>query len=791
MVLLGLLGAFVSASAADGPDEAVRAYAREQLLVEARRALGGGDGASVTQLDAQLDQLSDDRDALAARARPAPPAAAGDEPEWARLADLVERRAALLTGPATASRGGESAAGGAIADALWLLRWLRGQETCSILVRARGPGGEPVMRTYPPETPRTGEAAAEPPPDAVPPPTGLAVVEELIAKEGTLLGKTFEASPCRPFLALKPVAEAEAAVGRGVIKTLISPDAWTWNEPLLRLRQGRSKERVEAWGKEAPGLALVDEATVREKARRVAQRREEVEADEGRRKEVVRNLDELVGAASSLRAANAELAAQIEEARAALPPAPEKPAGGEAPPLPVGLRVLEAREALGSLQMRLVYLAALWLEERLRLVDEGLKLARRELAAAEAAHRRFADEMQRVRSERLLDRLTYQRLRLEQDLERARASTLAAPARDAFVAAHEATLRANAAVLDLVRLRRPTRPSSEAAPASAPAAPPSPAAAPSSAPAPASPRDGDDLAPFRAPTADALDGAYVKAAAEHVGAFDAALVAAHHDAAVRRLERVRSQRERLAGAETLERRGAASIAEAVEATDAFARAAPRGAWRAVDLRKDLEALRDDLRDAAAQVAGERARAEGDLAALAAYRALLLDQGPRSFAIRENPQVGAEAMGRGAREALAWLESAGRWLAFRGDDHLGTFLARRPWRAAALVVLAVGFAVLIRRTRRALDRTLAAWSGLRTTPGGAGVAIEERIARARRDLATVVVNRAQDALVDAASAAPAAPPVAPPPPLPTAATAPSVGGSAGAPASSPPSGTAPS
>ena len=523
----------------------------------------------------------------------------------------------------------------------------------------------------------------------------------MIEQQRSLVGKTLSTAPKADLSALFEAARREASPG-GVAVVQVDEVSFELNDPLLRLLAAQSKERFEAYSAEAPSRGLVDESTVREKARRAAERRAAADAFERRRGEAVASLDAMALRAYQLRREASDLAGAIDEAQRAdaAPAAPAAPAvppamGDETPPPPPPpsptpaappaavpmsprLRVLEAREALATLQMRLLYWAALRTEVRIRLLEEAGKLARTDAVAAELALARFADELRRVRGERQLDRLEYEAGLLRSALEAAeRGATAPGADRSGLPAARAEVQRAllalNAVVSEGVRLRREVdraEPAKEARPAAS-----DPGVSTS-----------EELFLYRDPAGSALDVGYARGALEHVGRFDAGLVAANHAAVVRRIDALRARQRAVAPREDLRRRYDVALAEAEGAIGRFAALAPlRTQWMVEGFRRDLEQYRTDFDDVRKGLDAERTRLEEQLAALAGLRDALLRQGVRSFGVQRRPR--GESRGRrrrargrhahpGRRHALAHLPRRRRTPA---SSWRGTRQRSRAWR----------------------------------------------------------------------------------------------------------------
>ncbi|MBL9089388.1 MAG: hypothetical protein JNM10_19775 [Planctomycetia bacterium] len=740
--------------AAQADDDANRRrYAREALVSEAKSVVPAS--GEETNLEPLVDALENDRKLLAAWQAAGSAGRADVSETLRRFAEHVDRRAALLPG---------SAAPGALAMSRRLYRWVIGLEDCPVVVRGRD--GRPP-RSYPLRPAAPADATKPSSPDE-PPDPWASLVRAVLDSEGTLLTKVVEASPT-PCLDLGPLAALAARSPRGrlLYEGLgADPDV---NEPWLRLRAVQAKERAEAYAKESPTPGLVDESTVREKTRRAAEHREEAEGLERARDAQVARLDALVAEGKAVRKQLGDLAGRIDVSKRAADrsgaPAPATPTAPEASPAlsvpELGVRELEAEEALASLELRLLLWAALRADARARLHEGAAQLARTEALAAELAASRFTDELQRVRRERQLDRLDYEAGELAASLEEARRPPgpgAAVRAEDAawnlaVADVYQALLAVNGVVRDAVKLRRLTA-RSDASTGDRP----SPGVAPTATTA------RDDLVVYRDPEAAGLDLAYVDGALRQLPRFDTELVTRNHAAAVRRIAalRVRLRATEDRAAVTARFEAAAADAEARIGT-AEAAAPARALWRIRGFRAALKQARADHADAVAGIDAEKARLTAQLAALTRLRDALLDQGPRSFGIRVDPEVNPEVFAEDAEHAGTHVEAAWHWLTFRGDEHVGTFARAHAWALAGLASAALLCFVGVRRLRRwitaRLDRVV-----LDPAEPVAGASVEEeREAVAEKKVQeTAAMKAAEAAALHEVSGAPAGPEDPPPP-----------------------------
>lgn len=744
-------GALLPVAARADDDANRRRYAREALVSEAKSVVPAS--GEETNVEPLVDALENDRKLVASWEAAGTAGRLDVTASVKEFAKLVDQRAALLPAPN---------APGALAMSRRLYRWVLGREDCPILVRGRD-GRAPRSYALPPAPPP--DAAKPPSTDEAPDPWAP-LVRAVLDGEGTLLTKVVEASPT-PCLDLAPLVALAARDNRGRLLYEGAGADPEINEPWLRLRALQAKERAEAYAKESPTPGLVDESTVREKTRRAVERGEEADGFARARDAQIARLDALVLAGKDVRKELGALAGRIDVSKrgAGAPPAPAPTAPEASPALSVpelAVRELEAQEALKSLELRLLFWAALRADARARLYDGAAQLARTEALAAELAAARFTDELQRARRERQLDRLDYEAGEFAASLDEVRRPLVDphAPARPedaawsrAAAEVYEALLALNGVVRDAVRLRRLTaRSDAPAGDRPAPAAPTVAATA------------SDDLVVYRDPEAAGLDVAYADGALRELRRFDRDLVTRNHAAAVRRIAalrvRLRATEDRAAVSARFERAAAAATAR-IEAAKAVA--PPRALWRFGEFDSALRQARIDHADAVAGIDAEKARLTAQLAALTRLRDALLDQGPRSFGIRVDPEVNPDVFAEDAEHAGAHLEEGWRWLTFRGDEHLGTFARAHAWALAGLASAALLCFVGVRRLRRwisaRLDRVV-----LDPAAPVAGASVEEeREAVAEKKVQeTAAMKAAEAAVLQEVSGAPAAPEDPPPP-----------------------------
>jgi hypothetical protein len=267
LALTVLAGAGAAFAADDEADSRLR-YAREALLAQARAAVGGE--ATDPNLEPLRDALGREEEALRtwkAKGAALPP---DERAAWTELETLVPRQRLILGVEAAPAETRVTSTSGALAQARWLHRWLRGLEPCEIVVRAR-PTDAPASYRYvpgsppppPSPTPAAPADAAAKPPEAPPPDPAepwAAFVRSVLEQQKSLVGKTLSTAPKSDLSALFQAARGEASPGGGAVAQADeSPSA---ERPAAPPLAAQSKERYETYCR-AP-TASVDESTVRE-----------------------------------------------------------------------------------------------------------------------------------------------------------------------------------------------------------------------------------------------------------------------------------------------------------------------------------------------------------------------------------------------------------------------------------------------------------------------------------------------------------------------------------------------
>jgi len=218
LALTVLAGAGAAFAADDEADSRLR-YAREALLAQARAAVGGE--ATDSNLEPLRDALGREEEALRtwkAKGAALPP---DERAAWTELETLVPRQRLILGVEAAPAETRVTSTSGALAQARWLHRWLRGLEPCEIVVRAR-PTEAPTSYRYvpgsppppPSPTPAAPADAAAKPPEAPPPDPAepwAAFVRSVLEQQKSLVGKTLSTAPKADLSALFQAARGEAS----------------------------------------------------------------------------------------------------------------------------------------------------------------------------------------------------------------------------------------------------------------------------------------------------------------------------------------------------------------------------------------------------------------------------------------------------------------------------------------------------------------------------------------------------------------------------------------------------
>jgi hypothetical protein len=207
---------------------------------------------------------------------------------------------------------------------------------------------------------------------------------------------------------------------------------------------------------------------------------------------------------------------------------------------------------------------------------------------------------------------------------------------------------------------------------------------------------------------------YVREAMEviHEPRWDADLVALHYAAVKERIEALDSALSLATEVDAV--RGRFEKAEAdvrARLADVRERADASGQpwewrWRVRDLeREDLDQDVAAFADTVRGVAENRDRIRADRPVLRRYKSLLEDLGAKSFLIRVQRTLDAQRLHAAYGEAETAVLDVGRWLTFRGERHLGTFVARQGIDLLLCVGVLLASVVAVFVGRRGLDRVL--------------------------------------------------------------------------------------
>ncbi len=670
----------------------------------------------------------------------------------------------------------------------------------------RGEATAPADPLAPPAAGHPPEAPAPAPENRPKGDTKEDWLDWVLLKEGTLVGKDVQPVACSEVSDLErlattppdylPAGEGMGKEGKEDLERfpLASTTPFAYNEPFLKLRKVQAKQRIEAWDKETATKLLVDESTVREKARRAKLYEDRLAARRAEREAVLSVLDHIVGQMDRWQNVAAALSGRIQEERLRLeaeakkagaanpeptetptpepgdeePPEPARSPGEGETPVPAAplrslkLRVLEAQETTVSMEISLIYHTALRARERLTILDALIKPAEAEAQKAESIRREYAAELARVRSSRALRRLKASReqlLALRQDFQSSKA-----------LEAADALLDLNDLVLKVVQRRNLLN---EIATAKSEPTPDRPPATTATTPAAATAASGDSAPPSTAAEGPSLSPLTerieqqpwtletIKLARKDLGdpalndSFDAALVARHYEVAERRAALLEAGLAKVAGDEQLRTRCDALLEKADKAL------ADLPDWSGAKRRyaPHFEALKRDYQAAIEDLKSEKDRLGVLLGATRAYRDELLDQGPRSLAIRVNSDLQTAEVVRALEESARGIQEAGRWLGGETDPSLWDWARARWLRILGALGVLVGILLLVLFGRRWIDRGLDAMAlkdpALRWV--GASVRSERLAAQARRQQEAQARESAEEALRAPPPPAPAAPP----------------------------------
>ncbi len=794
-----LAGGAEIAGAAD--TDGGKAYAREQLVREARRMVRP-DAVVATDLAALKAALAQDMKLHAAWQ------ATTDEER--RLIEVwgetIAARRLLLGDPSIMDSEGKPLppTDGALADARKLLRWVLADVPehtgCGVSIRAAGvPADDGQSFTYPTlpavsaPGPANGAEAAPggrpagsgQPPAPVPPvapavpgtPTLEAWARAIrAAVGGALLAKELEPAVCDDVSSLQqaaatptPIREPSEPGLKLKRQALETDEPFAYNAALVALRRLQAAERVDAFRADRPAQGLVDDGTVREKVQRAEAIAARLKTLEKQRDELLGRLDGMATDLDNWKTMAAILSVQIEDRRGQLAAAAPAPAPAEAKPSApdLALRVLSGQETTVALEMRLLYLAAARSEARLGLLKEPndtsglleqlIQATLDELAAARAVRALYEEELARVRRERRLDKLQSEARRL-----RARVEAMGSPESLSAQAAlrracYQALLEVNAVVQVAVRKRRALGDWATQVPVKAAA----------------ETRADDPVAFARDPGAAAWDAATLMRWRELLPrpAFDADLIAEHYAAGERRLKRLRATLRGAVDDAVLRERLATLTAAAERALAPLARSND-WALRTYRLQGLLDGWRRDFDDALSGMEQEKARIAERQAGIRSYQEALLALGTRSFGIRVVSDLDASDLSAAAGDGLDAIGEVRDWVTVAEPEASSWQFARDHWLGLLIVVATILLVIFgVPRVRILIERRLARWAmrfpSLRW--GDASVSQERQDAKARKaqeareaeELRRTVAAETPGAAPVVAAAAPS--PSGPPPP----------------------------
>lgn len=605
-----------------------------------------------------------------------------------------------------------------------------------------------------PEPPKTTEPA--------PPLTPMEWARNVIlAKEGTLLDKRLRPAACTEVgrlieLGERPVAYLKA-YGRPLRRhVLATPDPFAYNVPFVRLREVQALERQRAIGEERTPGGLVDESLAREKVRRAAYFREVADKLRAERDRLLALQDQMVLDMLDWREQAAVLSGRIQKEKRRLNEAhPAEQAESEAdarPATSLALRVMEAQEAVITLDLRMFFHTVIRSDYRLELLRDYLTVAEMVAQAAEAKREEFSRALDQVRNERQIDRLRSEAHLMQRAIgfeEQRKDDSSERPA--LRIAAYKAVIEVNGIVREAVARRRIA-----SAPRLAQETEDDPAQAPT--PAPAASKGADPTAAAAAAGAASLAdsdprrklSAIARRPSLHVwslgtifslanelsdpslrDAYDATLIAEHYDAATVQVDALKR---------ALEKTGSdAEITARFEAAYGKAEAAlvPLDAMQdyvgTTRLRNALTSLRTDFERSLTAVAERRKEHQAHLDALRAYQSSLLDLGSLSLAIRTNTDLDAAELARAGADTLKGIRQTGHFFDPSNERGLLGFAAKHWGAALAALAVLAGVLMGVRALRRWmddwLDREAATIPHLRWT--GASVREERRHAVERK------------------------------------------------------------
>jgi len=770
------------ARADDGDLESAREYARSELIKEAGRAVRKSRGGSAA-IDAMQRGLAADIQF----AEGEDPADAQDRARLEAFRETIAERILLLGRPPSGEgQDADPGTDGALREASRLGAWLVGEDPCGIRVRNTGADDRTArLYGYPPEPKEVavsrgnadGKAPSEQPagsgaaPDAGDPKTsdpktsdpkraapdkekkappepagppdvhGWARTIVRPAEGGSLLARTMETVACQGVVALQRADAAKPVyihpdAGDVQRHALVADEIFAYNAALAALRLLQSDERNKALQSDRPQPSLVDDAMVREKAADVARYGELIERHGKRGAGIRTHLDEMVDHLDAWKTQAALLAGEIAERRRALQPPGEEEPDAQVEARDLSLRLAQARETLATLDISLLYQAAVRARDRLELLGQLTRAASEEHTAAEQVHIRYSMALTALRSTRRLDRLRSDSRSMQRWIAAEGADTPSEGSTGAKrLAAYRALLDVNEIVQEAVRRRRLIAPGG----ASIRSEPPEGAE---------SDRE-DEAAVGEGPRLSALvlepqkaswDLKYVEIARRELvdprfhDVFDTSLVADHFTAVSDRIGALIDAYQISRDEDRLRTEFETANAAAETALGQLQYDVLTVSVRKLPLI--LSAANEDFAGAMDGIAEQRAQNRERLNALVGYRRLLIDQGTRSLLIRIDRSVTDSTLGEALRDTGRVLDSAGEWASFQGEQHAGAFL-KDTWKRVLLLLVALVIVLLAARLgRRTVDRwierKLVAYAEMDIS--GASVREELERARERRDAA---------------------------------------------------------
>jgi len=695
-LLLPLLGLGVGARTVRADDEApedasIRAYAREQLILNANESVDPARRAA-GRLDELKTALFEKRDVLVR----------ADSAAFGRLIKLL----------------GEPKHDGLIRQGAVLYRWMAGID---------------------PEPTPAASVIDDEADDLL---TREIPVPHLVNGRLAVPGTEALIAASRSWDALVGYAKAESDPEKAMpawlrSRILALVDARELRAPIvtqgyLDARKAQVAARVADYQADRPARGLVSEGTVREKAERAERTLKPAGPYEQRLLEIEQALDRMARAEGMLKEDAGQLGFQLEAAkrrREALGKDGDEAAVGVAD---LELERLQLEEIVDQQQLRLLYITVRRAVLATRLFGAALEQVKAEAQAADRAHQAYESELIRMRRARQLDRLDFVMARLK--AERKRMAAVGAKREGeakAILTAYDGALEHLMAVSRLTReavtMRRalearvkPHQGADDTAPTTREdergCLPDETEAEAAARKAKVARTAADDpLRRFRHPDPESITANYVRDATKVLNdpAWSAALAAAHHDAVKTRIAALEEALGLVAAADDLEARfktaraAAAAALDAVE-TSARGQGSAAGWWLdRVRRRRDQDLVRDakSFTETLHGIREERKAIQDDLARFRAYRGRLLGLGTRSFQIRVERTLDPDRLAEAYADTGAALGEAGRWVTLQGKENAGTFLGGHWKLILACLGVLVASIFFVRLGRRTLDGAL--------------------------------------------------------------------------------------